>query len=335
MKKALAFFLCLILSFSSAMLFACADGSSSSSSSSSSSGSGTVPPEPQPEPDPAVNVFKDCGFKKGFDLMGLDSAQDGTTVIKKIRYGTALGNAQWKIAQWWCKYNLAQGEELSSVDRYVLKDTHKSVSVDIASGDLTLALDSSYDFSSAVTSAPAKWPHLLIEQSVSSPVFIKDKKYLNAALDFTIDKSEDKRLSGGAMLHSQFAWFIYLVDKNPESAGYGNFLWFGLNIFSSTAEYTSLYSSQDTAGGLGNFIYSLGSADFLSEKIETGKRNQFTVDILPFVKQALATAQERGFMVGTTYNDIAVTGTNIGWEIFDRWDESVTIHNIALNYENK
>lgn len=342
MKKRLLTALSLILALLLCLAAACSGGGDSGSDSSSDSSadssvitsdSSSSTPNPEPPQPEYVNILSDCEFKKGFDLMGLNGATDGTTVFKRIRYGSGLGTPQWKMAQWWCKYNLAYGVESSTVDKYVLKDDHKSVTVDIPTGDLTLALDSTADFPNVVTAAPSAWPHLLIEQALKTPVPIKGKKNLNANLSFTINKSEDKRIEGGAMLHSQFAWFIYIVDKNENSPGYGNFLWFGLNIYDSAREVSGVHSSQDTAGGPGNFIYSLSNADFLQEKIEVGKKNEFSFDILPVVHTALSVAQERGFMVGTTYNDISVTGTNIGWEIFDRWDESVTIHDISLSYE--
>ena len=36
-------------------------------------------------------------------------------------------------------------------------------------------------------------------------------------------------------------------------------------------------------------------------------------------------------MTGTTVEDCSITGTNIGWEVFDRWDESITIFNMAID----
>ena len=341
MKKIFLAIISVLVALPIAFATACFGGANTSSDSGSSPASGSevrddssssdeTPVTPEVE---YVEVLSDPSFKKGFDLMGLNGATEGTTVKKRIRYGTALGTPQWKLAQWWCKYSLADGVESSTTDKYVLKDAHKSVTVDIPTGDITLALDSAADFPSVVTSAPSAWPHLLIEQSLKSPVPVKDKKNLNASLSFTLNESEDKRIDGGVMLHSQFAWFIYIVDKNEQSPGYGNFLWFGLNIFDSTKETTNEYASQDTAGGLGNFIYSLSNKDFLRNKIEKGVKNEFTVDILPFVKTALSVAQAHGFMPGTTYEDVSVTGTNIGWEIFDRWSESITIHDISLTYE--
>ena len=54
------------------------------------------------------------------------------------------------------------------------------------------------------------------------------------------------------------------------------------------------------AGGPGNYIYALGAADFMSERVKVNKNIRFTIDILPHVGDALKKAQSEGFMVGTT-----------------------------------
>lgn len=275
-------------------------------------------------------ILNDTGFTKGFNLLGLNSSVDGTTVYKKIRYGNTLGTPQWQLAQWWSKYNLKDGTESSTDKRYTLKDASKAVSVDMSNYDLTLEVNAEHEFERFNESAPSAWPHLLIEQNLKEPVSIASAEKINAKLGFTIDKSDDKRGADGRGFHAQFSWFIYIVDKNPDSPGYGNFLWFGLNIFDSNNEYAGPYASQDTAGGAGNFIYSLGAKTFLDSPITPGKPTEIEIDILPYVKEALEKAAERGFMIGTELNDCSITGTNIGWEVFDRWNVSVTIRDIGI-----
>ena len=131
--------------------------------------------------------------------------------------------------------------------------------------------------------------------------WIKDAESIRAKLTFTMDKSVDMRNSGGKGYHAQFAWFIYIADRNPQSAGYGNFLWFGLNIFSSTQDFAGDYAAQDTAGGPGNFIYSLGAKKCVDpdNKIIVGQKVVMDCDIIPHLEDALDTAHTRGFMTGS------------------------------------
>ncbi|MFR6055749.1 MAG: hypothetical protein ACLUHK_04010 [Eubacteriales bacterium] len=323
LKKSLSLLLCLLFAFTFA-LFGCAEKGGEQGG---PAGGGEEEGE-LPEEDLGVNVIADGTFKDGFNLLGTNSATDGTTVFKKIKYGSSLGSPKWKLCQWGTKYNLKDGDEKTLADRYTLSDRSKTLSVDMETFGVTLAVNAAEEYDSFNTSAPSVWPHFLVEQNFSQPVSVADAKSLTAKLDFKVDKSEDKR--GGEGLHAQFAWFIYIVDQNPESEGYGNFLWFGLNIFAPPNEVAGGYSSQDTAGGLGNYIYSLSADTFMEEMPAAGKETHVSFDFLPYIESGLAAAKEKGFMPGTDLEDCYITGTNIGWEVFDRWDVSITIEEIGI-----
>ena len=296
-------------------------------------GTGTTDTLPNDTPQyRKVKLLTDDNFKNGFNLRGLNSATD-SGVCKVINYGGESKKPDWSLAQWWSDYNLKDGMETITEDTYSLIDRSKTVVVDRNNGAITLGVNGAEEFETYNPVPPSMWPHLLIEQSIVGEYWLKDADKVEATLDFTVNKSENLR-GGTQGYHAQFAWFIYVVDKNPESDGFGNFLWFGLNIFNSTQLYTTGTAQQDTAGGLGNFIYSLGSADIYEGRVRVGERKSFTVDLGAHVKEALETAQSRGFMLGTTYEDCAITGMNIGWEVFDRFDVSITLHDMGINFMN-
>ncbi len=317
MKKFAVTALCLLLSFSTAALSACTDGGGSSSGSSSSGKNDT------PE---IIECLTDPDFVNGFTVRGLDSATD-SGVCKTVKFGDEA--PAWTVAQWWSKNNLKDGEENLTETDYSLKDESKKIAINRKYHSITLALDGSKEFDNYNVIAPAKWPHLLLEQSVNN-VTLVDAEKVEAKLDFTLTANEDLRGGNGVGLQAQFAWFIYIVDKNPESEGYGNFLWFGLNIFDSTKLYAPASSQQDTAGGLGNYIYALGANEFMKNRVKANVNNSFAFDILPSVKKGIAAAQANGFMQGTKIDDCVITGMNIGWEVFDRWNESITIFDISI-----
>ena len=324
MKKFLTWLICLVLV---CFCFACKAGDSSSvtspdgSTGDSSSGSDGTTDEI------IVNCLIDADFELGFNLRGLDSVTD-SGVVKSVKFTDE--EPVWTVAQWWSGHNLKDGEEVLSDTDYSLKNAAKSVEIKRKNHSVTLGINGSEEFDTFNAVSPSKWPHLLLEQKIAD-VPLADALKLEVKLDFTLTKNEDKRDADGKGFQSQFAWYIYIVDKNPESEGFGNFLWFGLNIFDSTKTYAPATAQQDTAGGLGNFIYTLGAKDFMEKRVKTNVNNGFSFDILPSVKSALEIAQSKGFMAGTTVEDCAVTGTNIGWEVFDRWDESIIIFDIAID----
>ncbi len=295
-----------------------------------------APTEPKTE-DPeiaiqerlGVNILKDSNFEYGFDLLGMDSVIDGTKVYKTVKFGEQ--DPVWKVGQWWSLYDHKDGNETNSDALYSLVDSHKSLTIDKAAHSLTLALDASQDIPHSSTTPPAKWPHFLIEQKIDRDACpFKDAESVTAKLAFTVKKSNDCRDATG--LHAQFSWFIYIVDTNPDSDGYNNFLWFGLNLYCPPNRATSPYSSQDMANGPGNFIYSLSSMDIFerNSSVRVDRQVAFELDILPIVEEALTVARSRGFMIGTEVEDCSITGMNLGWEIFDRWDVSVCIDDIGI-----
>ncbi|MBQ7163832.1 MAG: hypothetical protein IJU84_10325 [Clostridia bacterium] len=279
-----------------------------------------------------VQFLQDGRFAKGFNLRGLNSVEDNE-VCKVITYGKS-SYPVWQLAQWWSNYNLKDGTESFENGVYSIKDTSKEVSVDTDKGTVTLALDGSEEFESCNLTPPSMWPHLLIEQTAEGEYWLKDADEVNVSLRFTVNKSVNLR-GGNEGCHAQFAWFIYVVDRNPDSMGYGNFLWFGLNLFDSTKIYTQNTAQQDTAGGPGNFIYSLGSQTLFENRVRVGESAALSINLKDHVAAALETAQANGFMEGTTADDCLISGMNLGWEVFDRFDVSVTIEEIGIEFRKK
>lgn len=275
-----------------------------------------------------MNILQDDHFQDGFLLRRRERDSDGKCTDTIIQLSDT--EPKWIIAQWWSLYDLTEGKRDCTTEHFILEDPHKSVTVDYSTGSISLALDASHDFPGSSTTPPQKWPHLLLEQSIPADVcHIKGAQTINASLDFSIDRAKDLRTADG--LHSQFAWFLYIKDTNPHSKGFGNFLWFGLNLFCPPNKVTSSYSAQDTAGGPGNYIYSISSSDIYSQNPNVGGRICFTLDILPHIRRALQTAHEHDFMIGTNPEDCSIIGTNIGWEVFDRWDVCITLHKISID----
>jgi len=275
-----------------------------------------------------MNILQDNRFQNGLRILKRDHAENIAGKCLDLSLGQTP--AVWKVAQWWASHDLTEGDSHADTAELRIADRHKCVTLNRHTGSITLALDASADFPHSSAAAPEKWPHLLLEQSIPAETCpLQGAGSLTATLDFSIDHAKDLRDQKG--LHAQFAWFIYICDTTPSSAGYGNFLWFGLNLFCPPHTVTASHSSQDTAGGPGNFIYSLSSADIFPDIPEEGRRITFSLDILPYVEKALSAAQSKGFMQGTKTEDCSVIGTNIGWEVFDRWNVAVTIHHISID----
>ncbi len=287
----------------------------------------TSPAETEVEDRLGTNILQDADFEDGFCILGMDSVIDGTTVYKTVQFGEDA--PVWRVGQWWSAYNIKDGTESNTDAAYSLADGHKSLTLDKTAHILTMSLDASQDIAQSSTTPPAKWPHFLLEQSIDRGTCpLKGAESVTAKLAFTVHECEDLRNADG--LHGQFSWFIYIVDTNPESEGYNNFLWFGINLYCPPNQHSFSYSSQDMANGPGNFIYSLSSQSVFRRPVQVGRQTAFELDILPIIEEALTVAQSRGFMIGTTVEDCSITGMNIGWEMFDRWHVRLSIDDIGI-----
>ena len=275
------------------------------------------------ERDIGVNILADPTFQNGFKLINTREEGGGVVKILPARDGST-DHTSWMVAQWWNNNLLQNGTETVTDTTYSIKDASKEVAVDWEKGMLTLTLNASQELTAP---SATKWPHLLLEQSIPA-TSLKDTESVTATITYNIVENSNK--TQGAALHAQFAWFIYISDTNPESEGNGNFLWFGLNLFNSQTISTSLYHAQDMAGGPGNYIYSLGTSSFLDTRMWVGRPIEVECDILPYIAAALDQAHKDGFMIGTDIEDVSIIGMNIGWENFDRWDETVTIENLGI-----
>jgi hypothetical protein len=161
---------------------------------------------------------------------------------------------------------------------------------------------------------------------------------MRAYLKFRVDRATDCSSQFGDLpigMQAQFAWFIYVKNVNPESPGKDEFLWFGFNLYDPTKLYTTTISQQDFAGGtLGNYIYAAGVQGWgqPGTRVDIGKTVTLDVDMFKLVKKALNVAHDAGFMQNTEIGDCAITGMNIGFEVFDVWDMQATIFNLGVYY---
>lgn len=285
-----------------------------------------------------TDVFGDVKYEKGFDIYGTGVNGANREIQKTIAFSE--GNSPlWSIAQWYSEYFLDKGEVTLNERTFSVADESKSVELNRATGALTLSLDASKEYDGVQGAIGIYWPHLLIQQT-AVPVKFADCESMRARLTFRMNRATDCSSKFGSIpisLQAQFAWFVYVRNVNEASDGFGEFLWFGFNLFDPTKLYAPLVSQQDFAGGnAGNYIYAMGAADCIgSERVKIGETAKLDVDMFAAVKKALGVAHNAGFMSHTELEDCAVTGMNIGFEVFDVWDMSATIYEMRVTYTEK
>ncbi len=344
MRKIFNKLLPLLLGFLLAFSFAgCGSDSRGTGTTGENGGGSENPPEPEVK---TYEVFPDAKFSTGFDILGTGYTDDGKIDAaerdkqKSIKFGRQ--EPVWHIAQWYSRNKLEKTEPIITETSFALSDSSKSVKLNRETGEITLDFDASKDFSAPQHAATlgSFWPHLLLSPTSVESVKISDCESMEVRIDFTLNKSVSHAKDFGVSsleLNSQFAWFVYVSNLNP-GEGYGEFLWLGFNLYDPKRVYAPHNAMQDNAGGVaGNYIYTFGADETIGKDkiVKVGKRTGFTMDLKVAVKTALDDAHKAGFMMHTTVDNASITGMNIGYEMFDVWELSATIHDMGVRYTKK
>lgn len=280
-----------------------------------------------------MQLINDRKFVNGFMLHHVD-ALITREPIKIINYmNTVKHQPTWKLAQWCCKHNLANGKELITIDNaYLYQDGSKTLKVYPYTGEIHLELLASNEYTTPRIDGEG-WPHILIEQEFSKKVKVKDLQKAVIDIEFVVTKFIDYMKDTKTNLHTaQFQWFFAIADKNPDSKGYGDFLWFGLSFVDYPRyNFPPAYEAQD--GGkeenTGKFIYIIDSKEYLQKPFEVNKKVRVHYDFLPHLQKAINKAKEKGYLVNSDIHDLVIDNMNLGWEVTGTFDVGVNIFNIS------
>lgn len=293
-------------------------------------------------------LIKDSKYERGFQVTSTDESNH--QVQGTLKYGgTAIsGTPVWMIGQWNNLNNdilKATYKNTGSVHEYKTDGGNRVVS-DTDKGTITLELNTTSEYGlNGITSNPRKenepWPTLLLQCSMSDQEILKiaDKEEIRMDVDYNVTKVEDKMASGtvNRSLHSaQFQWFVTIQNRTMGSKDYGRYIWFGLCFYDKRYDFTPEFAAED--GGkeqnTGAFIYMPDMSQILSGlgKTVVGQAKHVDVDILPIVRSAFKLAQQRKYLLNTTWEDLYIGSMNIGWEVPGTYNVAVQINSLNIKY---
>lgn len=298
------------------------------------------------------SVLKDPTFENGFTVSAYASNL-AQVYLGEIHYDQteaeydAAGGEQpsWVFAQWGCENNIEPSALATKSDDGFWQYETDTLQFDVntETSALRMGLNAGNEYESPRVDGQ-EWPHALIEQGnlAANTPFLSEMDSLVMTLDFTLEKSENLMGSDyNSGLHAaQFQWYLVAQNMNPDSPDYGDMIWFGLQMYDSRYEWTS--SSIAVDGGKddasGQAIYIVGATLYLPEAVEVGVKNGFSYDILSQLQIALRRAQQfDGVEVfqNTTFSDLKITSTNLGFELPGTFDVAVSIDKIGIDYTLK
>ncbi len=247
----------------------------------------------------------------------------------------------WGLAQWNSKFPLAANNLTSTADHFLLySNSAKSVRIGQAGtseADISLSVNASLEYGARARKSGDPWVHLLVEQEFDAPAplaKLRDARlHLEARLLHARSRHQNDYLP---TIHAaQFQLFFTVQNRNRQSPGYGDLLWFGVPIYDNRQRLPNENKSKDF-GGTGKFIFTPAAKTFTSESAHDGNWLAIDKDLRPLMAEALKTAWARGFLADSKLlDDYYISGMNLGWELPGTFDVEMQIRNLSLKLAEK
>lgn len=309
-----------------------------------------------PSSSPAIDDSKyqmiiDNRFEHGFDVSPGSGSNPDTGWFPEERWTknvdicpTQGDTPIWMLSQHGDIYSLNDHYNKYGGDRYnttvpdedgyyTFYDESKKVSVNPSKGACYLELNTSQEYERPRKSGE-QWCHILLNEGFQKAVQVKEIDECILTIDLTMKKFEDHMngLADSSLHATQFLMYLVMKSNNPaEDSG---FFWFGIPFFDNRYPNGLPESGMIDAGGAGatsKFIYSMPSADYMEDKtLILNKTCSIEVDIKPYILNGLILAQEKGFFLNSTFEDLCFQSMNIGFEIPGTYDCGIEMSNFSL-----
>ena len=287
-----------------------------------------------------INLLRDMHFQNGFEI---NAPKPGKHVAMGVfQPPAATDKPAWRLCQWNSAFDLSLSKP-DILDVHAIRIANEAKSVTISSNspsnDLILALDSRPEYKGKVRTKGQAWPHLLVEQTVQPIVLFKDASRISFTIEALLLTNECFKLEGYTRnLHTaQFPMTFIVQNRNKQSKGFGDFIWFCVPLYDERKPFSDLYAAKDTADPSAKMIYSPPSKTFSPQTLHDGVWVTFShPNLYPLFSEAIALAQKRGYLrESPDMKDFAISSVNIGWEVTGINNVAIQIRNLDIEVDTK
>ena len=282
-----------------------------------------------------IELLHDAKFKNGVKLLA--PAPGEKVVVKKLQEQDCNENPNWFLAQWNSKFSLTNTPRINLPGGEV-KFSNKAKTIIFGNGnsknaDIVLGVDSRYEFEKKIRKKGEPWPHLLLNQDDIEiiPLINIDKVqlYLEAKL---LKNKRFKRKGYEPNVHcAQFVLTLIIQNRNKKSAGFGDFIWFNVQIFDDRHRFPLLFAAQDEAAPSRKFIYAPATKSFTKKSLHDKKWVTFSKNLMPFFEEALKVTRKKGCLKQSPDpNDFAISSVILGWEVTGANNVLMRVRNLSL-----
>ena len=308
-----------------------------------------VPAQPVSAPTQVIEILQDTRFQRGLKVLHIEPATKGTNDVLNgdsiagiIRPAGAVGEPIWRAAQWYSHFNLAdsQAEQLPSGSTRFF-DGAKAVTFSRpgnSDADIIMAVNGWKEWGEVAPKTVGAWPNLILSQMLLDNPGLSKFRTIHLHISYRLLRhlEADRGPSWKDGRHSaQFVMFLTLQNFNRQSAGFGDYLWFGVPMFD--ARYTlPIRNLMRDAGnarkrGTGKFIYNPGGAVYSKIPAVSGEWITIDHDLLPLLREALEAAWAAGFLADShNVDDYHLGSLHINWEVTGPWDVAMQVRDLSL-----
>lgn len=289
----------------------------------------------------AIQVIKDPYFENGFLLL---APEDGKrVVVDTLDFGKSNVSPDWTVAQWYTKFDLAGASPQELLPGGIgYEDESKTIIVSPRGSehaDLILGLNSAVEYDFVLRKEGEPWPHLLVSQSLERDpnLSLANLDKVNFSISARLIKLEKfKAEEHNRNLHAaQFVIYLTVQNLNHSSEEYGNYFWFGIQLYDNRHLFSPEYIAKDLGSeqkiATGKMIFNPAMTEFTKETLHTGNWVTIDKDILSLIRKGFTEGQKRGYISkSANQSDYFIASVGMGWEIPGLFDAAIQVRDISL-----
>lgn len=276
-------------------------------------------------------LIVDNHFRRGFILFETKPGQH-------IRSGELRGldskeKPVWNLLEWSSRFPL----EKTQPTRTPLTFSNSAKTITLRSlgktkSELSFAANTGVEYGPIARKAGDPWVHLLVEQHFNPPTPLKNLKTATFHIEAKLTHARNRHQGDYTPdVHAaQFQVFFTVQNRNKQSPGYGDLLWFGIPLYDNRDRLPKAFKAQDF-GGTAKFIFTPEGQTFTSSSAHDGKWVVIDKNLLPLMREGLELAWSKGFLADS--KDIAdyyIGGMNMGWELPGTFEVEMKVRNLSL-----
>ncbi len=282
-------------------------------------------------------LIRDPHFRTGFHL--IEPKPGKRLVYGQLATDSGSTAPAWDLDQWSSRFPLDASSSASSkpgIRRWA--NAAKSVTLGgdgPEAADLSLAVNANVESGKRARKTGEPWVHLLVEQAFADPPSLAAIRSARLRLQARLVRSEFYRTDDYSPgLHAaQFQMFLTLQNRNRQSPGRGQLVWFGIPLYDDRSRFPKEHKAQDT-GGTAMFIFTPAGEVFSARSAHDREWITVDKDLKPLFLEALTHARQQGFLRDSNDPaDYAITTMNLGWEVPGLFDVEMQVRGLSLQVQ--